>query len=58
VNNNEDQSSIVHQQRDTLKRIEDDLFRIKVKQEITMAPLCEYIQEWLSGALKAIINPP
>jgi hypothetical protein len=58
MNDNEDQLSIVHQQWDTLKSIEDELFRIKVKQDITVVLLCEYIQEWLNGVLKAIVNPP
>jgi hypothetical protein len=57
VNENEDQLSIVHQNQDTLKRTEDELFRIKVKQDLTMALLHEYIQEWINDALKAIVNP-
>jgi hypothetical protein len=31
---------------------------VKVKQDIIVAPLREYIQEWLNGALKEITNPP
>jgi len=57
VNDNEYQSSIVHQQWDMLRRIEEELFRIKVKQDIIVASLQEYIQEWLNSVLKEIVNP-
>jgi hypothetical protein len=33
------------------------LFEIKTKHEITMAPLREYIEEWLKKALIIIIEP-
>jgi hypothetical protein len=58
TNDNEDQSSTVHQQQAMLKRIEDDSFEIKVKKDITVALLHEHIQEWLNRVLKGIINPP
>jgi hypothetical protein len=41
-----------------LKTIEDELFGVRVKQDIIVASLCKYIQEWLKGALEAIANPP
>jgi uncharacterized protein Yka (UPF0111/DUF47 family) len=58
MNENEDQSSIAQQQSDTLKTIEDELFKVRVKQDIIVASLHEYIQEWLKGVLEVIANPP
>jgi len=58
MNENEDQASIAQQQHDTLKSIEDDFIMVRVKQDITIVPLCEYIQESIKGALEAITNPP
>lgn len=57
TNDNEDQSSTMHQQWDTMKSIKDELFIIKVKKYI-VAWLHGYIQEWLNDVLKAIVNLP
>jgi hypothetical protein len=34
-----------------LRKFENQLFEIKTKHEITVAPLREYIEEWLKKAL-------
>jgi hypothetical protein len=34
--------------------IENELFNIKVKQEVIVAPLRNYIQEWLSNSIAKI----
>jgi hypothetical protein len=38
------------------KYLENLLFDIKVKQEITMAPMREYIENWLNNVLIKIIE--
>ena len=57
MNENECQASIAQQQHATFECIEDELFKVRVKQDIIIAPLREYIQEWLKGALEEIANP-
>lgn len=48
---------ITQQQCSELKGIEDKLFAFRVKHDITIVLLWEYIEEWLKGALEAIISP-
>jgi len=40
------------------REIESELLNIKVKQEIIVAPLREYIQEWLNKAITKIFEFP
>jgi hypothetical protein len=40
------------------KAIEDELFSLWVKQDITVSPLKDYIENWLKDVLNAITNPP
>jgi hypothetical protein len=37
--------------------MEDEIFSLWVKQNITIPPLKEYIEEWLKSSLKQITDP-
>jgi hypothetical protein len=39
-----------------LREFENQLFEIRTKHEITVAPLREYIEEWLKNVLIKIIE--
>jgi hypothetical protein len=56
VNKNEDQVDIIHQLGFELKDIEDELFDLKIKHELMVAPLREYIEQWLKNALVRIVD--
>ena len=56
MNVNEDKATITQQYRAMLKGIEDKLFGVRVKWDIVIASLHDYIQEWINGALEAIVN--
>ena len=58
MKDNEDKSFIAQEPCDMLNTIEYELFRVRVKQYIIVAILCEYIKDWLKGALEVIANPP
>jgi hypothetical protein len=51
VNKNEDIEDILHQLSIDLRDLEGTLFDIKFKQEITVTPMREYIENWLKQAL-------
>jgi hypothetical protein len=57
VNDNEDHLSSVDQLHSEFKEIEEDIFSLRVKQDITIPPMKEYIDEWLKKLLQQIINP-
>jgi hypothetical protein len=40
-----------------LREIENELFEINIRNDITVAPMREYIEEWLRKQLVKIINP-
>ena len=40
------------------REYENELFKIKVKQEVIVAPLLQYIEEWLKKDLINIIESP
>jgi hypothetical protein len=40
------------------REIEGELFNIKVKQEVTIAPLRDYIEEWLNKSISKIYEIP
>jgi hypothetical protein len=48
---------MLHQSEMDLREFENQLFEIKTKHEITVAPLREYIEEWLKKALIRITEP-
>jgi len=47
VNKNEDHVDTIHQLGFELKYIENELFDIRIKHEITVSPMWEYIDQWL-----------
>jgi hypothetical protein len=57
VNKNEDIEDTLHQLSMDFKDLENLLFDIKVRQEIIVAPMRDYIENWLKKALTKIIEP-
>jgi hypothetical protein len=51
VNKNEDIEIMLQQISIDYREIEGTLFDIKVKQEVIVSPLCDYIEKWLSLSL-------
>jgi hypothetical protein len=51
VNKNDDIEDTLHQLSMDFKDMENSLFDIKVRQEIIVAPMREYIENWLKKAL-------
>jgi hypothetical protein len=51
VNKNDDIEDTLHQLTMEFKDLENELFDIKVRQEIMVAPMREYIENWLKNAL-------
>lgn len=47
---------ITHQLGFELKDIEDKLFDLKIKHELMVTPLREYIDQWLNNSLVRIVN--
>jgi hypothetical protein len=58
ANRNEDIETILQNLSIEYREYENELFKIKVKQEVTIAPLQQYIEEWLKRALIKIIEGP
>jgi hypothetical protein len=58
TNRNEDIETTLQNLSIDLREIESELFNIKVKQEVIVAPLREYIQEWLNKSLIKIYETP
>jgi hypothetical protein len=56
VNKNEDIEGTLQQLSINFREFEDTLFDIRVKQKIIIAPMCEYIENWLKLALIKIIE--
>jgi hypothetical protein len=57
VNKNEDIEDTIHQLGFELKDIENELFDTKIKHEIMVPPMWEYIEQWLKNALVKVIEP-
>jgi len=51
INRNDEVDDTLHQSNIDLREFENQLFEIKTKHEIIVAPLREYIEEWLKKAL-------
>jgi hypothetical protein len=51
VNKNEDIEDTLHQISIDYREIEDSLFDIRVKQEIIVTPMRDYIENWLKKDL-------
>jgi hypothetical protein len=56
VNKNEDIEDTLHQLSLDLRELENELFETKTKHEIMVAPMREYIEQWLTKALVKIIK--
>jgi hypothetical protein len=56
VNKNEDIEDTLHQLSLDLRELENELFETKTKHEITVAPMREYIEQWLTKALVKIMK--
>jgi 50S ribosomal subunit-associated GTPase HflX len=54
INKNDDIEDTLHQLSIDLREMENELFEIKTKHEIIVAPMREYIEEWLTKALVKI----
>jgi hypothetical protein len=54
VNKNEDIEDTLHQLSLDLRELENELFKTKTKHEIMVAPMREYIEQWLK--LKALVK--
>jgi len=57
VNKNEDIEATLHQLSMDFRDLESSLFDIKVRKEITVAPMRDYIENWLNKSLTKIIEP-
>jgi hypothetical protein len=58
TNRNEDIETTLQNLSIDFREIENELFNIKVKQEVIVAPLREYIEEWLKRDLIKITETP
>jgi hypothetical protein len=58
TNKNEDIETILQNLSIDHREIESELLSIKVKQEVIVSPLREYIQEWLNKAITKIVEFP
>jgi hypothetical protein len=54
INKNDDIEDTLHQLSIDLREMENELFEIKTKHEIMVAPMREYIEEWLRKYLVKI----
>jgi hypothetical protein len=58
TNRNEDIETTLQKLSINFREIENELFNIKIKQEVIVAPLKEYIEEWLKRILTKITKTP
>jgi len=58
TNKNEDIETILQNLSIDHREFESELLNIKVKKEVTISPLREYIQEWLSKSIIKISEFP
>jgi hypothetical protein len=54
---NDEVDNTLNQSKIDLREFENQLFEIKTKQEIVVAPLREYIEDWLKNTLIRINEP-
>ena len=57
INRNDEVENTLHQSELDLREFKRQLFDIKNKHEIIVAPLREHVEEWLKKALFEIIEP-
>jgi hypothetical protein len=58
TNKNEDIENILQNLSVDLREIEKELFNVKIKQEVIIAPLRDFIQEWLNNSIAKISKIP
>jgi hypothetical protein len=51
ININDEEDEMLHQLGMDLRDMENELFKIKTNHEIMLAPMREYIEEWLRKSL-------
>jgi hypothetical protein len=56
TNKNEDIENTLQNLSIDYREIEGELFNIKVKQEVIVAPLRDYIEEWLNKSIAKILK--
>jgi hypothetical protein len=57
VNNNEDHLSVIDQVQLECKEVEEHIFALRVKQEITIRPMKIFIDNWIKNAMEQIVIP-
>ena len=57
INRNDEVDDMLHQSGMDLRELENKIFKIKTRHEIIVAPLREYIEEWLRKMLILIVEP-
>jgi hypothetical protein len=58
TNKNEDIENALQNLSIDLREIEKELFNVKVKQEVIVSPLRDFIQEWLNNSIAKISEIP
>ena len=58
TNKNEDIENILNFLSIDLRETEEELFNLKTKQEVIVAPLRDFIQEWLNNSIAKISKIP
>jgi succinate dehydrogenase flavin-adding protein (antitoxin of CptAB toxin-antitoxin module) len=58
TNKNEDIENILQNLSVDLREIEKELFNVKIKQEVIISPLRDFIQEWLNNSIAKISEIP
>jgi len=57
INRNDEVDGTLHESDMDTREFENELFEIKTRHEIMVAPLREYIEEWFKKALIKITEP-
>jgi hypothetical protein len=57
INKYDEVDDMFHQSRMDLREMENELFKIKTRHEITVAPMRKYIEDWLRKSLIKITEP-
>jgi len=57
VNSNEDHLETIEKIHSKFKEIEKEIFMLRVKQDIPIMPMKDYIDECLNKSLAEIVNP-
>jgi hypothetical protein len=58
TNKNEDIENILQNLFVDFREIEKELFNVKIKQEVIVSPLRDFIQEWLNNSIAKISKIP